>query len=667
MNTELNFKFIPEDPEPTPGTEPFGRARRSFWSRPLTRLGIILLILGLLALGIISALGVGRLITGVGQAKTALESASAAVTVFDFSGARTSLDEASAGLDGAESGLRLLSWSHPLPFVGDQVQAVAAVVAAGSESVEALREVVDIAEDIYEVVTKAQSLLDIKKTGERVESFADLSADAKSDLLRTLHNSFPELKEVQIKLRLAQDDLDRLDDLQVAPQITEAIAPFQELLPDLIAGVDVLVPLAASVEEVAGVDADRQWLILFENNSELRPGGGFLGVFGLLLMRDGEIKNLLVSDTYAIDQLVEVPEYTAIAPAPLTEYLGVSKWYFRDANWSPDFPTSAQAAAQLLRQEVSFLGQPVPEIHGVLGFTPTLASRLINLTGPITIDGITFNSDNIRDLLEYEVEYGFKEKDIPFDERKAIVSELSNELIDRLMNLPTTKWTDLFAVILDSFADKQIHLYSFDESTQSAFVDAGWSGAIDVGTSDDQLLVVDANLAALKTDPVVERTINYSIAPNDQGYQATTAITYKNTGTFTMFTTRYRTYTRVYAPLHSQLISVSGQTSGDGADVADDLGLTSFGAFISIEPGAEGTLTFTYQLPAQVATAIENDVYQLLVFKQLGADDHALTLDLNFGKKVRTALPAEESSEFGDNLLRLNAVLDADSLFTVQF
>ncbi len=679
MNLEPTFNFVPEDPEPTSAQPaPFGVRRVSFWRRGSVRTVFMIILLAVIGLSVVTVLGVSRLVTGGAQAKAGIEAAQSAATEFDFPGAREGVKEATTGLERAQSGLKLLVWTRPVPYVGDQVAAVSAVVAAGIDSAAALSQAIDIAEEVYDVVLEAQGLLDIKKTGERVESFADLTPETKADLLRTLHNSFPKLKEAQVKLRLAQADLDRLDELSVAPQITEAIAPFRELLPALIAGVDVLVPLAASVQELAGVDSDRQWLVLFENNSELRPGGGFLGVFGLLLMRDGEIKNMLVSDTYAIDQYVENPLYYVAAPAPLVKYLGVPKWYFRDANWSPDFPTSAQTAVKLLRQEVSFLGQPVPEIHGVIGITPTFVSRLIALTGPITVDGITFDSSNIRDLLEYEVEFGFADKDIPFEERKLIVSKLTDELIDRLFHLSTSKWPDLFLAVDKSFTDKQIQLYSNNESAQSAFVDSGWAGEIDQGTHDDFLLVVDANLAALKTDPVVERSIKYSIVPDGQGgFNATTAITYLNTGSFTKFTTRYRTYTRVFAPPGSTLISSSGSLENDKLhnpslkeatiDVVDDLELTSFGTFTSIEPGETRTLSFTYKLPASVASAIKAGVYQLQTAKQLGADDHALTLDLNFGKKVRTATPSEDASQFGDNSLKLETVLDQDLVFTVQF
>ena len=679
MNTEPTFNFIAEDPEPAI-IEPtsFGRKRTSFWRRGSTRLILTLIFLSLIGLGVLTALGASRVIGGVAQAKSGIETAQTAAVNFDFAGARSGLAEATSGLEQSESGLKLLVWTRPVPYIGDQVQAVGAVVSAGLDSISALSQAIDIAEDVYAVVTEAQGLLDIKKTGERVESFADLTPATKADLLRTLHNSFPQLKEAQVNLRLAQVDLNRLDELNVASQITDAIGPFRELLPDLISGIDVLVPISATVQELAGVDEDRQWLVLFENNSELRPGGGFLGVFGLLLMRDGEMKNMLVSDTYAIDKYVENPLYQVAAPAPLVKYMGVSKWYFRDANWSPDFPTSAQTAITLLRQEVSFLGQPVPEIHGVIGITPDFVSRLMNLTGPITVDGITFNSGNIRDLLEYEVEFGFADKDIPFEERKLIVSKLSDELIDRLFHLSTSKWPDLFSAVDLSFQDKQIQLYSKNEQAQLAFVDSGWSGEVDQDVNDDLLLVVDANMAALKTDPVMERSIKYSIVPDGQGgFNATTAITYKNTGTFTKLTTRYRTYTRVYAPLGSTFISSSGTLENDKlhnpslkeytVDVVDDLELTSFGAFTSIEPGDEKTMSFTYKLPANVAEAISGNVYQLKIAKQLGAADHTLTLDLNFGKKVRTALPSEEASEFGDSLLRLGTVLDQDKVFTVQF
>lgn len=640
---------------------------------------ILFLFVGLIvALGIVAILAVGRVLSGAKDVQASLVSAQNHATQLDFDSANRDLDDLSAGLEKTKSGLELLVWTHPLPWVGDQVQAAEVVVDSGIESAAALQQAMEVAGEAMVIVQEARDLVAIQKTGVSAPSFKDFPQEQKKALLRTLHNAFPKLKEMETRLTLAQEDLDKLDDLDVMPAFLEAVAPMRKVIPELLQGVHVLVPISAAADQLSGIDGDKQWLLLFENNAELRPGGGFLGVIGLALAHEGDLTNLVVQDVYSYDVFANDPAYFVVPPQPLVDYMGVPKWFLRDANWSPDFSTSAKTSMQLLRQEVALSGQPIPEIHGVVGFTPTFVSDLMVLTGPIVVDGFTFTHENVYGLLQEEVEYGFVDRDISFDDRKQIVAHLTDAMVDRLLSLPSEKWSALFDTIIDGFAEKQIAMYSVDEDAQAAFEDAGWSGAVAAGKADDHLMVVDANLAALKTDPVVERSINYSIKPDGNGgYAATTAITYNNTGSFTKFTTRYRTYTRVFAPQGSVLLSSSGTLANDKLNnpslaegtvlTENDLGMTSFGSFTSVEPGETRTLSFTYQLPEVIAESIENGVYQLEVFKQMGAADHALTLDLNFGKNVKRATPSEDASEFGDKRYVVDAELDENQLFTVEF
>lgn len=651
-----------------------GKRRKKGWRIFFVVLGVVFL-----ALLTTTLIGVSRFIGGVQQTEAAIESAQEAAADFDFQGAEEALHEAKYGLESAKSGLVFIRWMYVLPWVGDQVEAVTAVVDAGLQAVLALEEVIGLAEEVYTIVLEAQEVLSETTLPEDGPiSFDDFSQEVKADLLRTLSNSHGDLLEMQVKLTLAQKNLDKLDELNASPMITDAVAPFEELLPDLIAGVDFLVPFAATVGELAGVDQDRQWLMLFLNNTEMRPGGGFIGVYGLLLARDGEIVNMNVDDSYAVDVLVQFDEtYQLPPPQPLAQYVGVDKWYFRDANWSPDFPTASRDSIQLLRQEIAHTGQPAPEVHGVIGFTTTFAEAIVALTGPITVRGETFTSENLTQRLEELVEYEFEDIGSEYEERKAIVGELTDAVLNELFSMPVDQWGDLFDTFLTAFSEKHIALYSTDEQTQAAFVSSGWAGQVDTKSVDDILMIVDANMAALKTDAVVDRDITYSIVPVGDDFHATVEIEYTNTGAFTLFTSRYRTYTRVYAPLGSELVSHSGSLLNDklsnpdllegDVTVADDLGMTSFGAFTSVEPGESRTLSFTYKLPQSVEDAINGKLYQLRVVKQVGAADHKLTLQLDFGKKVKAATPSEDESHYGDDAYTVNTNIDQDKVFTVQF
>lgn len=676
MSEESNFL------NPTSGsieTPPIPMSRQKKARGGFGRKFFIGFVLVFFILLVVSAIGVVRFASGALAGKESIELAQESALQFEFEEAGEHLQDAEDGFKKAKSGLVFLRWAYPVPWVGDQLKAVSAVVDAGIESIDALKDALLIASDVYAVVIEAQDFLDAANLPAGDYSFDTLPKDTKRKLLQTFHLAHPKLREMQVRLKLAEQDLAELDDLEnVSPKILEAIEPFKRLMPELIAGIDVMVPFSATIGELAGVGADKQWMILFLNNTEMRPGGGFMGVFGLMLTRDGEIVNLNVADTYSIDRFVQNnPDYNVAPPQPFRDYLGLDTWYFRDANWSPDFAQSSQDAIQLLRQEVAFAGQPPPMIHGVIGMTPEFAKDVLKIIGPVTIDGLTFDEENFTDLLEFEVEFGFVGRGVEYEERKEIVGRLLDKMVTELFALSVDRWGDVFAAFKVSILEKQMAFYSIDNETQNAFEDAKWSGTVDISSADDVLMVVDANMGALKTDKSVDREITYSIKKQGDDYIATTKIKYIHFGTFDLFTSRYRTYTRVYAPLGSQLVSHSGTLLNDKLSnpellpgevvTAEELGMTSFGAFISIEPGKQRELVFVYKLPPSIAEAIDNDIYQLNLIKQIGAKNHTLTLDLNFGKKVRAAQPSEDSKNFGDSSYNLNTFFNQDMVVTAQF
>lgn len=638
--------------------------------------------LGLAALGfmtvvVLTLIGVALLLDGAVRVKAAMAEGETAIDTADFSAASSALHDAVRGLREIKSGFPFLGYLKPVPWVGEQLAGAEAIVDASLETVEIVVTGLQIGQEILSTASGAGQLIGGADGSGEARPYAELTADEQRLLLTGLAASLPDLRDMQVRLRLAQADLDRLEDRDLSPALARAVEPLQELVPELLTSIDVLVPFAAVAPQFGGVGDNRQFLILFLNNTELRPGGGFIGVYGLMEVRDGQIENLISGDSYSIDAYVQGKDgYHVNAPPPLVSYLNQPTWYFRDASWSPDFSQTARDATQLMRQEIAFGGQPVPEINGVVGITPSFISRLLTFVGPITVEGQTFTSDNIADQLEYQVEKGFEQEGVPVEQRKEIVSTLTDELVDRLLDLPPSSWPSLFRILHAGFDEKEFALMSFDDKTQAALEDSGWAGVVNPVGSDDALLVVDANLAALKTDPVVDRSVKYHFEPHGEGYRATVSITYDHHGGFDWKTTRYRTYTRVYVPLGSTLVSSSGSLKDDKTrnpnlepgqvTVADELGMTSFGAFIAIEPGQTGTLTFTYDLPVYVANAIDRGTYRFLALKQLGAGDNLLTLNLDFGTTLTAAEPGEAAEDFGDTAYQVTTELNTDKLFTVR-
>jgi hypothetical protein len=636
----------------------------------------VFFVLFLLASGYV-AVAATRMVHGAMTMRDSLFDAKTAIASAEFSVALSDLSVAREGIDACRTGIEMLAWAEYVPWIGSRYRASVGMIDATRNTIDVVSDAVSIAADVYRVIEDARATLAWKDPSIAQVPIHDLPTSVKRELFVRLADALPALQSMQVKLALAEEDIVEFQAIPETQVVADFIIPFAQVVSDLKASVDFLVPFAGITREFTGLRGDRQFLLMFMNDTELRPTGGFLGSYGLLLIRDGDMKQLTTDDAYAIDvPAAQSGAYVIASPEPIVTYLEQPVWYFRDGTWSPDFATGAQETVSLFRQEIAAAGDPIPQIDGVIGLTTGFLEQLLEFIGPVTVNGVIYTAESAADVLEYQVEVAFEERGIPLEDRKDVVGELTNVILDRLLEVSPSRFADVFMLLSSAFVHKDMALYSTDIQTQAIIEDAAWAGAVNTERADDVVMVVDANMASLKSDPVVQRSIAYSIAPYGNEYRATLAITYDHKGSFDWKTSRYRTYTRVYVPEGSALVSVDGSLKNDAirnpsgapGDVTTthEFGLTSFGTFTSIEPGQSRTLTFVYTLPETVKQAIARGAYDLRFLKQIGADPRELHLNLDFNRTLRGASPAELESQWGDDMYRVDAVLDRDQDFWVE-
>jgi hypothetical protein len=298
--------------------------------------------------------------------------------------------------------------------------------------------------------------------------------------------------------------------------------------------------------------------------------------------------------------------------------------------------------------------------------------EVLKISGPLVVNGEEFNANNFTEKVQYEVEFGFADKGLDFDERKKLLVDLSHELLRKMKKDFLKDWPKYFALSQRMFAEKHILAYSTNPEMQKILVARDWAGEVKSQLG-DYLLWADANMGALKTDKVMRKELFYTFAPTSSGtYIATAKMKYTNTGTFTKFTSRYRTYARVFVPQGSQFISVAGSMKTDKSTepAPVEQGIEKdkqwFGTFISIEPGDTKELVWKFHLAPEVVKQIQQGSYNLLVQKELGTIADALTLDLNFGTIISSATPGEENQHIGDQKYTQTTNLQTDRRFEVK-
>jgi len=458
---------------------------------------------------------------------------------------------------------------------------------------------------------------------------AYLQQTTPDELAKKISRIKAEFTELNYNLRALNDDLIFLSNNWLMRRQQQALVNLTKGMDNFIQATSQSSELLELAPAILGYPEPVNYLLLFQNNHEIRPTGGFIGTYGILSIDRGRIVNFYTDDIYHLDSQV-IGQLEIEPPSPIHKYLDVQYWYMRDSNWSPDFPTAAQEVMRFYNLEGGS-----EELDGVIAITPVVVSDILEITGEVILNSVLYEADNFTNILQYEVEQNYQARGDSHWDRKDVIGQLAEILIQQIFKLSLGQTVELVSSVHENLSSKNLQVYLNDLELQAFISKKNWSGEIRDWDS-DYLMVIDSNMAAYKTNQHIIRTVDYEVnkqtSPQGQKYlTAKVKIHYEHSGDFSWDTTRYRTYTRIYVPAGSILSAWSGAMDNDRSnrpgqiDFYQENGKTVFGAFIAVEPGEVGELVFEYRLPSELLFD-----YELLYQKQAGVVD-SLSVDL-FGQ-----------------------------------
>ncbi|MFA6306836.1 MAG: DUF4012 domain-containing protein [Patescibacteria group bacterium] len=500
-------------------------------------------------------------------------------------------------------------------------------------------------------------------TGDNKFNFSKLSPEVKRNLLGKIFESAPELNGIKADLDLAYINLDQISTSGILFILKDKIGQVKEQISQASLILEKAVPLSQMIPALAGYPSEVNYLVLLQNNDELRPTGGFLGTYAILKIKDGDIINFGTHDIYHLDMPAQ-SKMNMEPPEPIKKYLN-DKWYMRDANWSPDWPTAAKNIDKFYQIEsrLNPEAEKIPKFNGVIAFTPKLITDFLKITGPIIVEGQSYDQNNFHDLLQYQVERGYMVLGVSNWQRKEVIGEIAKKLKIKIFDLPPNQWSEIINTAINNLAEKDLLLYLTDNQLESIAAANGWAGEIKNYYS-DYFMVVDANFGALKTDAVMSRSINYKVTEGANGLFSKLTLNYAHNGKVDWRTSVYKSYTRIYVPLGSQLIKISGYDAKE-IDTGNEAGKTWFGFYLTVDPGKIKNLTVEYKLPPSVRL---NNNYGLYIQKQPGKELDNLTVDLNFKNSIKSYSPASlYMRKVSPASIKWEGDLNIDRSFEVKF
>lgn len=421
----------------------------------------------------------------------------------------------------------------------------------------------------------------------------------------------------------------------------------------------IMLTQAKRLRAFLGADSDKRYLLIFQNNSEMRGSGGFLGSYALIDFKQGKIKNLEVPGGGSYDTEAGMLDKIK-APEPLQ--LVNPRWYFWDANWWPDFPTTAKNLMWFYEKSDG------PTVDGVISFTPSVIESLLEISGPIDLTkdyGVTITSENFWQEVQLITERDNIVKEnpqavehLPVGEKnkpKKIIGDLMAKMMEVLpQKLDKDNLIKFISSTDQNLAAKQIMFYFKDEDLQKAIAEYHFDGAIS-SAPQDYLMVVNTNIAGAKTDKVIKEEIFHETSVSYDGTMFDT-VTIKRAHTALKNTplvgVRNVNWLRVYVPLGSDLLAFSGVAVPDtkyfespdaswldneflashegraitdeqtGTKIYEENGKTVFANWTMLDPGETSTVTLRYRLPFNLWQVNSKNDFMSRLNNWLSVDDN---------------------------------------------
>lgn len=514
---------------------------------------------------------------------------------------------------------------------------------------------------------------------------------APADLTRLLVDAQPQILQVREQFDLALEARDHISADALSPRLKGMVDELDPLLGLMADGLSAAVVLPV----VLGADGNgpKTYLLLVQNEDELRPTGGFITTVGRLVVQDGEIVSL---DFEGVDN--EQEDWTRpypTAPWQLQEYMNADVLILRDSNWYADFPTSARWAEYLYSY-----GHP-EALHGVIAFDQHFLVMLLGVLGPLEVDGAPYPITN-KNVIEYmrSAKAPSADEPVPPDwYRKRFIEDIAEAILRELVDGRDKDWRGLALTLVRTLNERHLLMQFDDPALTSLLAEQDWDNTVRPFDG-DFLMSTDTNIGFNKTNALVEVSLSYDVDLTDLSAPKGALVLYhKNNSSREVpcmhwgyhqeddikwypMDRCYWNYLRVYKQSGVELVAASpheipaemillGETVPARVDLLDEVidGVQGFGTLLVVPGGQSLSTGFEFALPDSVILHEEDSdrfVYRLKVQKQPGRLADPLTIRIHLPNRSQVEKVNMQALVQGSDLL-IETDLQTDVYLEVVF
>lgn len=430
-----------------------------------------------------------------------------------------------------------------------------------------------------------------------------------------------------------------LDSLQ---EKRKSLASFQQLQP--------LIP------ELIGIQGKRTYVVLLQNNQELRPTGGFIQAVAFVTVDQGAIIDTQVMSVYELEKSLAVE---VEPPADLKKYLGEERLFLHDANWNPDFPSSAERITWFLERVQN------RSVDGVISLNLLAVEDIIQATRPLEMSAFNevITNKNLAERAEFHSEVQLVDTTTQPD----YSAELLRQLLLNLTQLDGDQPGQLASAIRHNFDQEHIQIYARNSGLQASLTSLGWAGEIItpdcppqlVGAIQTQSCQVDAiyqvesNVGVNKANYYVTRDTQHQVSLSENRAEHVRTVVWNNAATSNSWPRgTYKSYVRFYLPISAELeeLKVDGKLVSPSEIIEDTYNNRKIlGTLVEVPIQKQAKLELRYQTSLQETT--QDRAYAFFDQKQPGIELQPTTVTINHGPQMTPKLIAPQAEVRGDSIV----------------
>lgn len=420
--------------------------------------------------------------------------------------------------------------------------------------------------------------------------------------------------------------------------------------------------ILAALPDLLGVTKPANYLLLDLDSDELRPSGGFQGVYGILTFKRGTLSSgVHLQNIYTIDCQGGFPPNCPVRPLP-SSY----NWFsyhegLRNANLDPNYPATARLDEHMLAVDHG------PSVAGVISLTPVIIQQALTLTGPLSVPGYPqkMTAQNFSELIHY---YHSITGSANTSKTKAFDAAAGSALLRAFSKLSQANQSKLSQELLADLRSGDLQVYFNDPHIESTLAALTMDGALRTPAG-DTFEVVNTNHGANYANADVTATESDHVVINSQGAAThTLTITYhfplKRHLYPSYLVSVYRDFIQVLAPPHAHLQSIRGCAPVK----ITEPGWADWGCDMTLWRGGSATVVFQWVTPNATTKIASGGVqYNLLVQRQAGTHD-ALSVTITLPAGARLTQPLMKGlTAFSGNQARYSATLSDDQALSLAW